>query len=76
MRLGFRLSKLKSALMLITATMIVGVIWEVFEYSIGFYPATKELYVSDTRIDLIMDFVGSFLVAIVVMLVGNKTQLS
>lgn len=39
-----------------TVVLIVGIVWEVFEYVVGAYGASN--YVLDTTLDLVMDIAG------------------
>lgn len=43
-------------------TLIVGVLWEVYEYVFGVAMAAHETYILDTAIDLVMDSVGALTV--------------
>jgi len=56
----FEVSKRNIILIALLGTLVVGIGWEVFEYSIGNVP--EENYMLDTSIDLFMDLIGASLV--------------
>ena len=45
--------------LVIAGTIVVGVGWEIFEYVMHFTYTSKESYVFDTSLDLLMDLLGA-----------------
>lgn len=59
-----------SAWFVILVVVLVAVAWEVFEFYAGVVGVTKDMYVQDTAIDLVLGIVGGY----VGYFVGNKLR--
>jgi hypothetical protein len=49
----------KSAVYVATSVLLVGLAWEVFEYATGLYGVSRDAYLKDTILDVIMDMLGA-----------------
>ena len=53
--------KLNTFFWIVGATLLIGILWEVFEYAVGFrlYDGLYQSYISDTLSDIGMDIAGA-----------------
>lgn len=66
--------RLKALVCMIFGALIIGVLWEVYEYFVGATFVTARNFKLDTTTDIIMDIIGGFLAFVVALRFGKREE--